>query len=142
MTVNWWQVLLGMLVGLAGVYVLMLLALWVYARRHPDTVGMRDALRLMPDLLQLIRRLADDPTVPRSVRIKLAILLVYLLFPLDLVPDFVPVIGYGDDVIILALVLRSVIHSAGPGLLRRHWPGTPAGLAVIERLAGVNPTDR
>jgi uncharacterized membrane protein YkvA (DUF1232 family) len=137
MSVNWWQVLLGMLVGLAGVYVLLLLALWIYARRHPDTVGMRDALRLLPDLLRLIRRLADDPTVPRSVRIKLAVLLAYLLFPLDLVPDFLPVIGYADDVLILALVLRSVIRSAGPGPLRRHWPGTPAGLAVIERLAGL-----
>lgn len=137
MSVNWWQVLLGMLVGLAGVYVLLLLALWIYARRHPDTVGMRDALRLLPDLLRLIRRLADDPTVPRSVRIKLAALLAYLLFPLDLVPDFLPVIGYADDVLILALVLRSVIRSAGPGPLRRHWPGTPAGLAVIERLAGL-----
>lgn len=137
MSVNWWQVLLGLLVGLAGVYVLLLLALWIYARRHPDTTGMRDALRLLPDLLQLIRRLADDPAVPRSVRIKLAILLAYLLFPLDLVPDFLPVIGYADDVIVLALVLRSVIRSAGPGPLRRHWPGTPAGLAVIERLAGL-----
>jgi uncharacterized membrane protein YkvA (DUF1232 family) len=141
MSVNWWQVLLGLLVGLAGVYVLLLLALWIYARRHPDTTGMRDALRLLPDLLRLIRRLADDPTVPRSVRIKLAVLLAYLLFPLDLVPDFLPVIGYADDVIILALVLRSVIRSAGLEPLRRHWPGTPAGLAIIERLAGLSPAD-
>ncbi|WP_081746765.1 DUF1232 domain-containing protein [Arthrobacter sp. H5] len=67
-------------------------------------------------------------------------LLVYLVSPLDLVPDFLPVIGYADDVIILAITLRSVIRSAGPASLRRHWPGTPAGLAIIERLAGLAPT--
>lgn len=75
--------------------------------------------------------------MPRGVRIKLAFLLVYLLSPLDLVPDFLPVIGYADDVIIVALFVRSAVRSAGPDPLRRHWPGTPAGLAVIERLAGL-----
>jgi uncharacterized membrane protein YkvA (DUF1232 family) len=57
---------------------------------------------------------------------------------LDLVPDFLPVIGYADDGVVVALILRSVIRSAGPEPLRRHWPGTPAGLLTIERLTGVN----
>ena len=74
------------------------------------------------------------PAGPES---KLPLLLGYLDLPLDFVPDFLPLIGYADDVIIMALVLRSVIRTAGPGSLRRHWPGTPAGLAVIERLAGL-----
>lgn len=132
-----WQTLLGILAGLVAVYVALLVALWAYARRHPDTVGMKDALRLLPDLLRMLRRLAGDRTVPRSVRIKLALLLAYLLSPLDLVPDFLPVIGYADDVIVVAVILRLVIRSAGPGPLRRHWPGTPAGLRIIERLAGL-----
>ncbi|MGO4385134.1 YkvA family protein [Specibacter sp. RAF43] len=132
-----WQTLLGILAGLVAVYVALLVALWVYARRHPDTVGMKDALRLLPDLLRVLHRLAGDRTLPRSVRIKLALLLAYLLSPLDLVPDFLPVIGYADDVIVVAVILRSVIRSAGPGPLRRHWPGTPAGLRTIERLAGL-----
>jgi uncharacterized membrane protein YkvA (DUF1232 family) len=132
-----WQTLLGILAGPVAVYVVLLLALWMYARRHPDTVGMKDALRLLPDLLSALRRLAADRTVPRGVRIKLALLLAYLLSPLDLVPDFLPVIGYADDVIVLAVVLRSVIRTAGPEPLRRHWPGTPAGLRIIERLAGM-----
>ena len=135
---DWWEPLVGVLVGLAAVYAVLLLALWAYARRHPETVAMTDALRLLPDLLRTIRRLAADPSMPRSVRVKLGLLLAYLLFPLDLVPDFLPVIGYADDVVVLALVLRSVVRSAGPDALRRHWPGTPAGLAVIERLAGAN----
>jgi uncharacterized membrane protein YkvA (DUF1232 family) len=131
---------LGTLAGLIGVYVVLLLGLWVYARRHPETVGLKDALRLLPDLLRVLRRLSADRTVPTSVRIKLGLLLAYLLLPLDLVPDFLPVIGHADDVIIVALVLRSALRSAGPEPLRRHWPGTPSGLAVIERLAGLNPS--
>ena len=137
---NWWEVLLGILAGLIGVYVILLLALWVYARRHPETVGLKDALRLLPDLLRVLRRMTADRTVPTSVRVKLGLLVAYLLLPLDLVPDFLPVIGHADDVIIVALVLRSAIRSAGPEPLRRHWPGTPAGLAVIERLAGLKPS--
>jgi uncharacterized membrane protein YkvA (DUF1232 family) len=137
--VSWWETLLGVLAGLAGVYLILLLALWIYARRHPETVGLTDTLRLLPDLLRMIRRMASDRTVPGNVRIRLGLLLAYLLLTLDLVPDFLPVIGYADDVIIVAIALRSVIRSAGPEPLRRHWPGTGAGLAVIERLAGVNP---
>jgi uncharacterized membrane protein YkvA (DUF1232 family) len=140
---QWWETILGILAGLVAVYAVLLMGLWFYARSHPETVGMRDALRLLPDVLRVLRRLAADPSVPRGARIKLLLLLGYLVLPLDLVPDFLPLIGYADDVIIMALVLRSVIRSAGPGSLRRHWPGTPAGLAVIERLAGLPaPTTR
>ncbi|MDE8669903.1 DUF1232 domain-containing protein [Pseudarthrobacter sp. H3Y2-7] len=137
MSSQWWEIAAGVLAGLVAVYAILLLALWAYARRHPETVGMRDALRLLPDVLRVLRRLAADKSVARGVRIKLFLLLGYLAFPIDLVPDFLPLIGYADDVIIMALVLRSVIRSAGPDALRRHWPGTPAGLAVVERLAGL-----
>lgn len=136
---EWWETLLGILAGLAGMYAVLLLGLWLYARSHPETVSMKDALRLLPDLLRVLQRLTADRSVPRGVRVKLSLLLAYLLVPIDLVPDFLPVIGYADDVIIVALVLRSAIRSAGPEPLRRHWPGTPAGLKVIERLAGLAP---
>lgn len=132
----WWQTLLGILAGLLLVYVALLVLLWRYARRHPNTVTVRDALRLLPDLLRLIRRLAADKTVPTGVRVRLALLLAYLAFPIDLIPDFIPVIGYADDAIIVALVLRSVTRRAGPDALARHWPGTPEGLAIISHLAG------
>lgn len=138
---EWWEILPAILAGVAAVYVVLLAGLWVYARRHPETVGMKDALRLLPDLLRVIRRLTADKTVPPGVRVKLILLLAYLLSPLDFVPDFLPVIGYADDVIIVVLVLRSAIRSAGPEPLRRHWPGTPAGLLVIERLAGISPSN-
>ncbi|MDJ0357688.1 DUF1232 domain-containing protein [Paenarthrobacter sp. PH39-S1] len=102
---------------------------------------MRDALRLLPDLLTLLRRLTADRTLPRGIRVRLVLLLIYLVSPIDLVPDFLPVIGYADDAIITALVLRSVIRKAGNGPLEHHWPGTPAGLTLIQRLAGTTRTE-
>jgi uncharacterized membrane protein YkvA (DUF1232 family) len=136
--VEWWETLLAILAAMAAVYAVILAGVWVYARRHPETVRMKDALRLLPDLLRAIRRLAADKTVSPGVRVKLILLLAYLISPLDLVPDFFPVIGCADDVIVVAFVLRSVIRSAGPDALRRHWPGTPSGLLIIERLAGIS----
>ena len=56
---------------------------------------------------------------------RLWLLLGYLALPIDLVPDFIPVLGYADDAIVVALVLRSVVRRAGPDAIERHWPGTP-----------------
>ncbi len=133
---SWWRVLVGVLAGLALVYAVLLLLLWRYARAHPDTVRMREALRLLPDLLRLLRRLLTDGTLPAGVRVRVALLVVYLAVPFDLVPDVVPVIGYADDAVVVALVLRSVVRRAGAEALHRHWPGTPEGLALVLRLAG------
>ncbi|CAI3791462.1 YkvA family protein [Pseudarthrobacter sp. MM222] len=132
-----WETIAAVVGGLLLVYAVLLLLLWAYARRHPETVSMKDALRLLPDLLRLLRRLLADRTLAVGLRIRLALLLAYLLSPIDLVPDFVPVIGYADDVIIVALVLRSVIARAGADTLQRHWPGTPEGLLLVLRLAGL-----
>ncbi|WP_284978594.1 DUF1232 domain-containing protein [Arthrobacter sp. fls2-241-R2A-200] len=137
---NWWEPVMVIIGGVALIYAVLLILLAVYARRHPETVGMREALRLLPDLLILLRRLTADRTLPRGIRIRLVLLLVYLASPIDLVPDFLPVLGYADDVVIVALVLRSVIRKAGAGPLEKHWPGTPAGLAMIERVAGMSAT--
>ncbi|GAA1347046.1 YkvA family protein [Arthrobacter roseus] len=128
--------LLAVLGGLVLLYAILLILLWAYARKHPETVSMKDALRLLPDLLRLIKRLAGDSSIPAGVRIRLVLLLVYLASPIDLVPDFLPVIGYADDVVIVALVLRSVVRHAGASALERHWPGTAQGLDLIKKLAG------
>jgi uncharacterized membrane protein YkvA (DUF1232 family) len=134
---NWWEPVLGIVAGVLVLYAVLLVLLWSYARSHPEAVTMRDALRLLPDLIRLIRRLIGDPSVPVGVRVRLALLLAYLLLPIDLVPDFIPVLGYADDAIIVALVLRSTIKRAGADSLERHWPGTPEGLGLIKRLAGI-----
>ena len=136
MTDSWWQLLLSLLLGLALVWLLLVGALLLAARRTPDRVSLTEVLRLVPDVVRLLRRLAADPTLPRGVRWRLWLLLGYLLVPIDLVPDFLPVIGYADDAVLIALVLRSVTRAAGPDALDRHWPGTPEGLAAVRRLVG------
>ncbi len=129
------KVLLSALVGLAAVWLLLVCALLLVRPKGPS---LTEAVRLLPDLLRLLPRLARDHTLPRGVRVGLWLLLGYLAFPIDLIPDFVPVLGYADDAIIVAAVLRSVVRRAGPEPLARHWPGTPDGLAAVTRLAGLD----
>jgi len=116
----------GMCAGLAVTYLALLGALLV-ARPKGNLLG--ESVRLLPDLLRLLRRLAADSSLPRSARVRLALLLGYLAIPFDLVPDFVPVLGYADDAIVVSLVLRSIVRRAGSPVILRHWPGTADGLA-------------
>ena len=126
-----WPVLIGAATGLLAVWVVLALVLW---RSRPDSTRIGEAIRVLPDVLRLLRRLAADPDLPRGVRVRLVLLLVYLAVPIDLIPDFVPVIGYADDVIIIGITLRSVIRRAGPQVVARHWPGTPEGLEAVRRV--------
>ena len=138
----WWDLLLGLAVALAVTWLALVVAL---AIARPRGGLLAEALRLLPDVLRLVRRLAADADLPRGVRVRLALLLAYLAFPLDLVPDFIPVLGYADDAIIVTAVLRSVARRAGLAAVRRHWPGTPDGFAALCRLTGLselNPTPR
>ena len=132
-----WHLLLGLAVAVVAIWVVMVLVLYLVARKEDDPTTLRDVVGLVPDVVRLIRRLAADPALPRGVRWRLSALLVYLVLPVDLVPDFIPVVGYADDAVVVALVLRSVVRVAGPEALARHWPGTPQGLLVVQRLAGV-----
>lgn len=120
-------------------WLLLLALLW---RSRPDGMTVGDALRLLPDVVRLVRRLAADRTLPRRLRLRLWLLLAYLLSPVDLVPDVVPVLGYADDVVVVAWALRSVVRGAGEEVLLRHWPGEPSGLEVVRRLAGLTPGTR
>jgi uncharacterized membrane protein YkvA (DUF1232 family) len=88
----------------------------------------------IPDCLVLVRRLVADERVSAWRKALLAGLVLYLAMPIDLVPDFLPVIGQLDDAILLALVLRSVLRAGGPGLVREHWPGPESSLRVVLRL--------
>ena len=131
------DIALGVLAGVVLCWLLLVIALVIGARRTGHRVALREAARLVPDVVRLLRALAADPSLPRGVRVRLWLLLGYLLLPIDLVPDFLPVIGYADDAVIVALALRSVVRRAGPDALDRHWSGTDAGLAAVRRLAGL-----
>ena len=126
-----WRVLAGVAGGLLAVELLLVVAL---ALARPGTPVLREALRLLPDVLRLTRRLAADRSLPVGVRARLWFLLAWLLTPVDLVPDFVPVLGWADDAIVAVLVLRGVARRAGPAAVARHWPGSADTLAALWRV--------
>jgi uncharacterized membrane protein YkvA (DUF1232 family) len=119
---------------LAAFVILWLLLVAVFFAARPKDANVKDALRLLPDTLRLVKRLATDRTVPFLTRLPVWLLLAYLVSPIDIVPDFVPVVGYGDDVIIMSLVLRRFVRQVGTEKLAQHWPGTPEGLDAVRRL--------
>ena len=133
----WRELLLGVAAGLVATWVALLVALLVV---RPRGALLRESLRLLPDLLRLLRDLATDRSQPRGVRWRLGLLLAYLALPFDLVPDFLPVIGYADDVVVVVWTLRSVVRRSGIEQVRRHWRGTPDGFAALCRVAGL-PTE-
>jgi uncharacterized membrane protein YkvA (DUF1232 family) len=122
------------LIALAGAllaYVGAVLALVVVGRR----TDARAVAGFVPDCLVLCRRLLADSRVPCRHKALLAGLVGYLASPLDLIPDFIPVIGQLDDVLIAAVVLRTVRRGVKRSILRQHWPGPPQSLRVVERIA-------
>jgi uncharacterized membrane protein YkvA (DUF1232 family) len=127
----------GFVVAILGslilAWALLLLVLWVF---RPRNVPLREALRIVPDILRLVRGLVTDPGVPVGVRAGLVLLIVWLVSPIDLIPEFVPVIGPLDDVVVAVLVLRYVRRRLGEDELRRRWPGTADGFALLTGILG------
>ena len=128
------RLVLGVGAGLLVAWVALLVGLAV---ARPEGTTLTDAVRLLPDLVGLVKRLAGDASLPRSTRVTLVLLAAYLVFPIDVVPDFIPVLGYADDAIVVALALRRVVRVAGAEALERHWRGSEPGLAIVHRLAGL-----
>jgi uncharacterized membrane protein YkvA (DUF1232 family) len=129
----------NLVIGVASALLLAWLTLvitLVIVRPRGDLL--RESLRLLPDVLRLMRRLAADPSLPRATRLGPALALVYLALPIDVIPDFVPVLGYADDAIIVTAILRGVVRRAGLPAVRAHWPGTDDGFAALARLTGLN----
>jgi uncharacterized membrane protein YkvA (DUF1232 family) len=132
------SMLLDIAIGLAAALVLAWVALVIaLAVARPRGGLLREALRILPDALRLIRGLAADKTLPRGIRVRLVLLLIYLAIPIDPIPDFIPVLGYADDAIVVTVVLRSVVRHAGLDAVRKHWPGSDDGFAALVRLTGL-----
>jgi uncharacterized membrane protein YkvA (DUF1232 family) len=121
------------LVGLAVMLVLYaaLVGALLLAGRRTDA---RALAGFVPDCVVLGRRLLGDDRVPRRRKLLLLLLVGYLAMPFDLVPDFIPVAGQADDLIVLALVLRAVLRGGSTVLLEEHWPGPARSLAVVQRV--------
>jgi len=95
----------------------------------------RALLRALPDLARLLARLVADPVLPAPVKIALAAAAVYLASPIDLLPDFIPFLGYLDDVLLAAVIVDGIVNYVDRRLLLRYWPGTPESLDRLGRAA-------
>src|SRR5690242_1252963 len=126
----WAWVAVGLAVTLL-VYAAFVAALYMAGRRSDA----RALAGFIPDCIVLFRRLLADERVPRRRKALVFLMIGYLALPFDLVPDFIPVAGQLDDAILVALVLRVVLRSGGPELLRESWPGPEGTRRLIARLA-------
>jgi len=132
----WRETLIALVAAILLSWLTMVVALVII---RPKGNLLRESLRILPDLIRLLKRLSTDSTQPRGIRVRLGLLMAYLVLPIDLILDFVPVLGYADDAIVVVAVLRSVVRRVGTEPLRAAWPGTPDGFTVLRRLAGLQP---
>lgn len=122
----------GLLIGLVSlvvIWLLAILALVVLGRRS----AARELATLIPNMLVLFRGLLGDPRVPRSSKWWIWFAIVWFVSPIDLIPEFIPVVGPLDDAIVAALVLRHVLKRTDRQVLSDHWRGDPATLDIITR---------
>jgi uncharacterized membrane protein YkvA (DUF1232 family) len=124
-----WLIGLGIAVGL-------LIASWatllILARRLPPGI-LRDLAAFIPDCVTTVRRLRKDPRVPRRAKIAVVAAGLWVASPIDLIPEFIPVIGPLDDILVVALALRYAGRQVPRDVLLEAWPGERR---FIERLLG------
>lgn len=125
------QILVGLGIALVISWVSLAVLVGVL-RSRGEPVG--DLVRVFPDALRLAANLYRDQTMPRTVRWRLRIALLYNIQPINLIPDFIPVIGFADNVVVLVWALRSTVRIAGPDAVALHWTGSPASLAALYRV--------
>ena len=127
------EVVVGVAIGLALLWVGLLALFFVFG---PKGVPIREILALIPDVLRLLRSLVGDRTVPLDVRIVLVGLVAWILSPIDLIPEFIPVLGPLDDVVVAVVAMRYVRRRIGVADLERRWSGSADGFLLLTRVIG------
>lgn len=127
------EVILSIAVGLIGLWVILLLLFWAL---RPKNVSVRDLLGLIPDVLRLLRSVIGDPSAPPDVRLVLVGLLAWIVSPIDLIPEFIPVLGPIDDVVVAVIAMRYVRRRVGVEDLRRRWTGSDDGFTLLLQVIG------
>ena len=118
-------VALALMVGLWGLLVIL-------AARLPASL-LKDLAGFVPACVTLARRLRADPRVPFKAKAAVVLAGLWVLSPIDLLPEFLPVIGPLDDVVVVALALRFAARRVPREVLLEAWPGEPR---LLERLLG------
>lgn len=120
----------------AAVLILSWAALWLAARRLPPGL-LKDMAEFIPACVTAIRLLRRDPRVPRRAKIAVVVAGLWVLSPIDLIPEFLPIIGPLDDIVVVALAMRYAARQMPRGVLLDAWPGDAR---LLERLLG-RPAD-
>ena len=128
---EWLTTLLTVALGLVVVWLILVALIWLH---RPSRELAMPALRAIPDLIRLARRLLSDPRTPTRHKAAVLFLLAWLISPIDLLPEFLPGIGPLDDIVVAAVVLGWVARSTGRDRLRELWSGDDAGFEAISRL--------
>jgi len=127
------DLLLGVAVAIAVVWAACLVLFWAV---RPRGVPTRTVVAAVPDVLRLLRGLITDRTVPLDVRVVLVGLAAWIVSPIDLIPEFIPVLGPLDDVVVAVAALRYVRRRMGIDALEARWKGSPEGFAMLRRVIG------
>ena len=127
------ELIVGVFVGLLVLWVALLVLFFLL---RPTEVPLRELLAVVPDVLRLLRSLVRDGTVPADVRIVVIGLIAWILSPIDLIPEFIPVIGPLDDVVVAVVAMRYVRRRVGIADLEARWQGTPDGFTLLARVIG------
>lgn len=125
--------LVGIVIALVALWALLLGVFWAL---RPKGASVREVAGVIPDVLRLLRSVIADRSAPLDVRLVLVGLLAWIVSPIDLIPEFIPVLGPLDDVVVAVVALRYVRRRVGVDDLRRRWSGTDSGFALLLRVIG------
>ena len=123
--------ILVVVAAFVAIWLLLVAVIWLH---RPSRELAMPALRALPDIVRLARRLMADPRTPLRHRIALIVLIVWLVSPIDLLPEFLPGIGPLDDIVAAAVILGWIGRQTGRARLEEHWPGDAAGFGVVARM--------
>lgn len=126
--------MLIILTGFICLYLLFIIGLYVAGKK---TLA-REIGGFIPDCIILFKRLLSDKRVHLRHKIILILLIGYLVSPVDLVPDFIPIAGQLDDAIIVAFTLRLIVKGAGREIISSHWQGPTKSLNFLLKLARID----
>jgi len=125
--------LVGAALALVLTWAALIVVFWIF---RPRGVSLGELLRVVPDIVRLLRAIITDRSAPLDVRIALVGLLIWIVSPIDLIPEFLPGIGPLDDVVVAVVAMRYTRRRLGIEDLRARWAGSPDGFAILARVIG------
>ena len=132
------RIILGVVVGIGLVWAAVLVFFWFF---RPKGFSIREIVRIVPDVVRMLRSIVRDPASPLDVRLVLIGLLAWIVSPIDLIPEFIPVLGPMDDAVVAVVALRYVRRRVGVAGMRARWPGSDVGFARLGGVVGFGPGD-